>query len=128
MRLLLDTHILLWGASEPGRLSVDVLALLEDDENELFFSAASIWEVALKAGRDRTEFRVDPAVLRRALIDNGYAEVPITGLHAAALGGLPPVHRDPFDRILVAQALIEGITLVTSDAMVARYPGPILRV
>ena len=128
MRLLLDTHILLWGASEPGRLSVDVLALLEDDENELFFSAASIWEVALKAGRDRTEFRVDPAVVRRALIDNGYAEVPITGLHAAALGGLPPVHRDPFDRILVAQALVEGITLVTSDATVARYPGPILRV
>jgi PIN domain nuclease of toxin-antitoxin system len=128
MRLLLDTHILLWGASEPGRLSVDVLALLEDAENELFFSAASIWEVALKAGRDRTELRVDPGVLRRALIDNGYTEVPIMGLHSAALGGLPPVHRDPFDRILIAQALVEGITLVTSDAMVARYPGPILRV
>ena len=128
MRLLLDTHVLLWGASEPGRLSVEVLALLEDDENELFFSAASIWEVALKAGRDRPEFRVDPGVLRRALIDNGYTEVPITGLHAAALGGLPPVHRDPVDRILVAQALVEGITLMTSDAMVARYPGPILRV
>jgi PIN domain nuclease of toxin-antitoxin system len=128
MRLLVDTHILLWGASEPDKLSVQALALLEDNENELLFSAVSIWEVAIKAGQDRAEFRVDPRVFWRALIDNGYMELPVTGRHAAALAGLPPLHRDPFDRMLVAQALVEGITLLTSDSTVARYPGPIQRV
>lgn len=128
MRLLPDTHILLWGANEPDKLSIDARALLEDDENELLFSAASMWEVAIKAGQNRAGFRADAGILRRGLIDNGYLELPVTGRHAVALAGLPPLHRDPFDRMLVAQALVEGITLLTSDATVARYPGPIRRV
>ena len=128
MRLLADTHVLLWGANEPGKLSKIARALLEDNENEILFSAVSIWEVAIKAGQKRPGFRADAGILRRGLIDNGYLELPVTGRHAVALVGLPPLHRDPFDRMLVAQALVEGITLLTSNATVARYPGPIRRV
>jgi PIN domain nuclease of toxin-antitoxin system len=124
MRFLLDTHILLWGASEPEKLSSRATALIEDTENDLLFSAISIWEVALKASR-RTDFLVDPNVLRRDLADNGYVEVPLTSAHILALAGLPAIHKDPFDRMLVAQALVEGATLLTSDATLARYPGPI---
>jgi PIN domain nuclease of toxin-antitoxin system len=124
VRLLLDTHILLWGASEPEKLSTRAATLIEDPENELLFSAISIWEVALKAPR-RADFLVDPSVLRRDLVDNGYAEVPLTSAHALALASLPAIHKDPFDRMLVAQALVDGATLLTSDAILARYPGPI---
>ena len=125
MRLLLDTHILLWGAIEPERLSEGALALLESDGAELIFSAVSIWEIAIQAGQNRDGFRIDPMVLRRALVENGYLELPLTGLHCVGLVALPAIHKDPFDRMLVAQASVEGITLVTSDATVARYPGPI---
>jgi PIN domain nuclease of toxin-antitoxin system len=125
MRLLLDTHILLRGSSEPERLSEATRSLLENPDNELVFSAVSLWEIAIKTGRGRDEFRVDAGLLRRRLFDNGYAELPMTGAHAAALAGLPSIHRDPFDRMLVAQATAEGLTLVTSDPAVANYPGPI---
>ena len=128
MRLLADTHVLLWGANEPDKLSKNAQALLEDNENEILFSAVSIWEVAIKAGQNRAGFRADAGILRRGLIDNGYLELPVTGRHVVALAGLPPLHRDPFDRMLVAQALVEGVTLITSDPIVARYPGPIRRV
>lgn len=124
MRLLLDTHILLWGASEPEKLSSRATALIEDPENDLLFSAISIWEVALKAPR-RADFLIDPSVLRRDLVDNGYAEVPLASTHVLALAGLPAIHKDPFDRMLVAQAIVEGATLLTSDGTLARYPGPI---
>jgi PIN domain nuclease of toxin-antitoxin system len=124
MRLLLDTHLLMWGASEPERLSSHAAALIEDADNRLLFSAASIWEMAIKAAR-RADFPVEPGVLRRNLIDNGYEELPVIGAHALALAGLPSLHKDPFDRMLVAQAMVEGATLLTSDAMLARYPGPI---
>ena len=89
------------------------------------FSAASIWEIAIKRGLGRADFRADPRLLRRGLLDNCYAELPVTSAHAAALDSLPPLHKDPFDRILIAQATIEGVTLLTSDPRVARYPGPI---
>jgi PIN domain nuclease of toxin-antitoxin system len=125
MRFLLDTHILLWGAIEPERLSSAASALIESSNNEIVFSAISLWEVAIKAGQGRTQFRVDAGVLRRSLFDNNYAELPVTGAHAAALGGLPPIHKDPFDRMLIAQAAVEGLTLLTSDRTVAKYPGPI---
>lgn len=91
------------------------------------FSAASVWEVAIKSALGRDDFSVDPRVLRRALLDNGYVELAISGAHAAAVLDLPPIHRDPFDRLLVAQAQVEGIALLTADATVARYPGPIRR-
>ncbi|MGU3538397.1 type II toxin-antitoxin system VapC family toxin [Methylobacterium sp. A54F] len=123
MRLLLDTHLLLWAAAEPHRLSPGALALLDDPANDLVFSAASLWEVAIKSGLGREDFQVDPLVLRAALLANGYEELVISGQHAAAVLRLPAIHRDPFDRILVAQALCEGLTLRTADAAVAAYPG-----
>lgn len=125
MKLLLDTHVLLWAAGQPKRLPATVRALLDDPGNELHFSAASVWEIVIKNGLGRADFQVDARVLRRALLDNGYAELPIDSAHAVAVETLPPVHKDPFDRILVAQAQAEGLILLTLDPVVAKYPGPI---
>ncbi|WP_300755970.1 type II toxin-antitoxin system VapC family toxin [Janthinobacterium sp.] len=125
MKLLLDTHLLLWAAGDPGRLSTVARALIEEVDNELFFSAASLWEISIKRGLGRSDFQVDTRVLRRGLLDNGYSELPIISEHAVAIEGLPPIHKDPFDRMLVAQATVEGITLLTADALVAQYPGPV---
>jgi PIN domain nuclease of toxin-antitoxin system len=125
MKLLLDTHVLLWAAGSPDQLSPDARTLLEDPNNELVFSAASLWEIAIKRRLVRPDFQVDARVLRRGLLDNGYLELSITSEHAVFIDSLPSIHKDPFDRILVAQATVEGITLLTSDALVARYPGPI---
>ena len=125
MKLLLDTHLLLWAAGMPNRLPAQARSLIERPEADLMVSVASLWEVAVKNGLGRTDFVVDPRLLRRGLLENGYVELEVTGAHATAVDLLPPIHKDPFDRILVAQAQIEGLTLLTSDAMVARYPGPI---
>lgn len=125
MKLLLDTQLLLWAAGAPQRLSGQARPLLEDPANELLFSPVSLWEIAIKRGLGRADFQVDARVLRRGLLDNGYAELPLTGEHAVAIEGLPPLHKDPFDRILVAQAMVEGIVLLTADTMVAQYPGPV---
>jgi PIN domain nuclease of toxin-antitoxin system len=125
MRLLLDTHILLWGAIEPERLSRVASALIESPDNEIVFSALTIWEIAIKTGLGRADFRIDAGMLRRSLFDNGYVELAVTGAHAATLAGLPPIHKDPFDRMLVAQAIVEGFTLLTSDPTLAKYPGSI---
>ena len=128
MKLLLDTHILLWAVGAPERLSSRAFAMIDDPDTEPMVSAASLWEVAIKAGLGREDFQVDPAILRRGLLEHGYTELPISGAHATAVARLPHIHKDPFDRILVAQAQLEGITLLTTDAIVARYPGPILNV
>ncbi len=125
MKLLLDTHLLLWAAGEPTRLPRDARVLIETTDNELLFSAASLWEVAIKRSLGRNDFQVDVRLLRRGLLDNGYSELPIASDHVVALESLPPLHKDPFDRILVAQATVEGITLLTIDPLVAQYPGPI---
>ncbi len=125
MRLLLDTHLLLWSAFSAARLPLDAIPLLENPENELNFSAASLWEVAIKSSLGRTDFKVDARLLRRGLLDNGYREIAISSEHAVAIAALPPIHKDPFDRILVAQSLVENVTLVTSDVMVSRYAGSI---
>lgn len=125
MKLLLDTHILLWAAGNPERLSEEAYILLSDQQNELFFSAASIWEIVIKSGLGRDDFQVDVRVLRRGLVDNGYHELSITSQHTIGVDHLPLIHKDPFDRILVAQANVEGITLLTADALVAQYSGPI---
>jgi PIN domain nuclease of toxin-antitoxin system len=125
LKLLLDTHLLLWAAGEPDRLPLAALAEIENPENELLFSPASLWEIAIKRGLGRDDFQVDPRLLRRGLFDNGYHDLPITSEHALAIDGLPAIHKDPFDRILVAQATVEGIILLTMDDLVARYPGPI---
>lgn len=128
MKLLLDTHLLLWAAGSPGQLPAAARALLEDPHNELLFSAASLWEIAIKRGLGRPDFQVDARVLRRGLLDNGYQELAIGSEHAVSIDSLPPLHKDPFDRMLVAQATVEGITLLTADTWVAQYPGPIRQV
>lgn len=125
MKLLLDTHVLLWAAGSPAQLPPAARASLEDPDNELMFSAASLWEIAIKRGLGRADFQVDARVLRRGLLDNGYLELSITSEHAVFIDSLPAIHKDPFDRILIAQATVEGITLLTADALIAQYPGPI---
>jgi PIN domain nuclease of toxin-antitoxin system len=125
MNLLLDTHLLLWAAATPERLSKEASTMIQNRENRLYFSAVSIWEITIKRGLGRADFRVDPALLRRGLVENGYDELPVTSTHAIEIGRLPEMHKDPFDRMLVAQAGSEGLLLLTSDALVARYPGPI---
>lgn len=128
MKLLLDTQLLLWAAGQPERLSTRAKRQLNDPDNELLFSAASLWEITIKTSLGRDDFRVEPRVLRRGLLDNGYVELPITSEHAVNVDALPPLHKDPFDRLLLAQALVEGITLLTADAQLARYRGPVRKV
>lgn len=128
MKLLLDTHLLLWAAGEPDRVPKPARLLLSDPGNELLFSVASLWEIVIKNGLGRPDFRVNARLLRRGLLDNGYSELPILSEHAVAVDSLPPLHKDPFDRILVAQATVEGIILLTVDSIVADYTGPVQRV
>lgn len=128
MKLLLDTQILLWAAGRPDRLSAAARRLLDSPRNELLFSAASFWEISIKKTLGREDFQVEPRLLRRGLLDNGYSELPVTSQHAVSIDGLPLLHKDPFDRLLLAQALSEGITLVTGDAQLARYPGSVRKV
>jgi PIN domain nuclease of toxin-antitoxin system len=128
MKFLLDTQLLLWAAGQPERLSMPARKQLNDPKNELFFSAASLWEITIKKSLGREDFRVEPRLLRRGLVDAGYTELPITSEHAVNVDSLPNLHKDPFDRILVAQAFTEGFTLLTADAQLARYPGPVRKV
>ncbi|WP_369695410.1 type II toxin-antitoxin system VapC family toxin [Jiella marina] len=128
MNLLVDTHLVLWAAGAPDRLSAEAHSLLADDENNLYFSAASLWEITIKAGLGRDDFVVDPRLLRAGLLDNGWRELPITSEHVVSTGALPLIHKDPFDRLLIAQASSEGFLLLTSDKMVSRYTGPIRKV
>ena len=128
MILLLDTHLLLWAAATPEKLSANARQMINDDSNTLWFSAASLWEIAIKRGLERPDFQVNPVQLRRGLLDNGYQELAVSGLHALAVEHLPPIHKDPFDRMLVAQAAAEGVLLLTADEKVAVYGGAVLRV
>ena len=125
MKLLLDTHVLLWAAGAPQRLPPDARDLMLAPATELVYSAASLWEIAIKNGLGRASFSVDPRLLRRNLLEHEYRELAISGAHAIAVDLLPAIHSDPFDRILVAQAQVEGLTLLTADETLARYPGPI---
>ncbi len=128
MKLLIDTHLILWAAGSPERLSPAARELMADSGNELVFSAASLWEIAIKRGLGRTDFTVEPRQLRRGLIDNGWVELAISGAHAVAIDGLPSIHKDPFDRLLVAQAQVEGMPLLTADNAAAANGGPVRRV
>jgi PIN domain nuclease of toxin-antitoxin system len=128
MKLLLDTHLLLWAAQGVEHLPLDARKLMGEPENELLFSVASLWEIVIKCGLGREDFKVDSRILRRCLLDNGYRELPILSEHVVAIAALPPIHKDPFDRMLVAQAIVEGITLLTADVQLAKYPGPVQRV
>jgi PIN domain nuclease of toxin-antitoxin system len=128
VKLLLDTQLLLWAAGQPEQLSPAARKLLDEPENELVFSAASLWEIAIKSALGREDFQVEPRVLRRGLLDNGYIELPVSSQHAVNIDGLPAIHKDPFDRLLLAQAQTEGMILLTSDAMLAKYPGAVRKV
>jgi PIN domain nuclease of toxin-antitoxin system len=128
LKLLLDTHLLLWAAGQPERLSQDARDVLLKPENMLLYSAASLWEIAIKRGLGRADFQVDLRLLRGGLLENGYEELPVRGEHTLALDTLPALHKDPFDRILIAQARVEQVLLVTSDALLLGYGGPIRKV
>ena len=125
MRVLLDTHILIWASKARSRVPAAAQALMDQPGVTNIFSVASIWETAIKFALNRADFRLDPQVFRRSLLDNGYEELTITAPHAIAAGALPPLHRDPFDRILVAQAGTEGCLLLSSDPLVTQYAGSI---
>jgi len=124
MRLLLDTHLLLGAAAGSG-LSEAATNLIADLGNALWFSPASIWEIAIKSSLGKADFTVDAALFRRELLDSGYEELPITSAHAAGVATLPDMHRDPFDRMLISQAIVEGMVLLTADRVILQYPGPI---
>jgi PIN domain nuclease of toxin-antitoxin system len=121
MRLLVDTHLLLWAAASSRRLPQAARRLLEDPANEVLFSAASLWEIVIKAALRKSDFKVDVALLRPALVGMGFSELPVSGAHAQRLASLPPVHKDPFDRMLVAQSLAEPLVLLTNDRVLAGY-------
>jgi PIN domain nuclease of toxin-antitoxin system len=123
MRVLLDTELLLWAAAEPRRLSRDIRDLLQSVDNEPLFSPASIWEIGSKAALGRSDFKIEPRGFRRALLDNGYVELPITSRHAVAVLEITTELSDIFDRLLVAQSIVERVPLLTSDPVVARYSG-----
>jgi PIN domain nuclease of toxin-antitoxin system len=127
MRLLIDTHLLLWTAARSRRLPREARRLLEDPANDVFYSAASLWEIAIKASLRRSDLKVDLALLRPALAVMGLLELPVSGAHAERLASLPAIHKDPFDRMLVAQSLSEPLILLTNDAALAAY-GEVVRV
>jgi PIN domain nuclease of toxin-antitoxin system len=128
MRLLVDTHLLLWASEASPRLSRGARKLISDPANDLIFSVASIWEISIKHAKGLSSFHAHPGTVWKGLLRNGYRELAVLGKHAVAAGDLPEIHKDPFDRILIAQATVEGLILLTSDTTVARYPGPIRKV
>ena len=125
MRLLLDTHLLVWAMGSPQRLPHGLVPMLEDPFNVPVYSVASLWELVIKQALGRPDFSVQPALLRRALLDGGWQELQIEAHHGLAVASLPPLHRDPFDRLLLAQANAEGLLLITTGQHLASYPGPV---
>lgn len=121
MRLLLDTHVLLWALAEPERLDGDTRAVLEDAGNDVLFSAASLWEIAIKAGLGRPDFTVEPDVVLHAARATGFVELPVRAQATVLVARLPPYHRDPFDRLLIAQAMAEAVQLYTADPLLPPY-------
>ena len=121
MRILLDTHLLLWAMAASRKLPRAVSTQLLDPGNEVYYSAASLWEIAIKSGLRRKDFRIGPGALMAALRDSGFLELPITAVHAIGVAQLPAVHKDPFDRLLVAQSMAEPMTLLTNDATLGDY-------
>jgi PIN domain nuclease of toxin-antitoxin system len=128
VKLLLDTHILLWSAGQPDKLSARAKSLLLDPSNSLYFSSASIWEIVIKRGLARDDFKVDPVRLLKQLVINGYEEVAVSSDHTLAVDTLPVLHKDPFDRILIAQARTEGMVLLTADEQVMSYGDAVMKV
>ena len=125
MHLLLDTHLLVWAMGSPERLPTGLVDMLEDPGHIPVFSVASLWELVIKSALNRPDFSVQPGLLRRTLLESGWQELAVQAQHVFAVADLPPLHRDPFDRLLLAQAKAEGLLLITADQQLAAYPGPI---
>ena len=125
MRILLDTQLLLWSVASSRRLPKPARALILDPENDAFYSAASVWEIAIKSALRRKDFKADPVALVRAFGQSGFSALPVTATHAARVAALPAIHRDPFDRLLIAQSFSEPMTFLTNDSILARY-GPLV--
>ena len=121
MRLLLDTHVLLWALSDSKRLPAETRDLIASADNEILFSAASIWEIAIKAQLARAEFGVDPETIIDAARETGFTELAVSAQHAAGVAKLPLHHKDPFDRMLISQALTEPARLLTADRTLGAY-------
>lgn len=128
MKFLLDTHFVIWIPIDDRRISRTARGLLNNPAHEFLFSSASLWELAIKRTQRGADFAYDPRGIRRQMLANGYEELAVDGSHAVSVDGLPPIHKDPFDRLLIAQAMVEGITLLTADSTIAKYPGPIRKV
>jgi len=124
-RLLVDTQLLLWNVSGSRRLPARVARLFRDGRHQFFYSAASLWEIAIKAALGRDDFVADAAAILETLGENGFHELWVTARHAAAVSRLPPIHGDPFDRMLIAQAISEPMALVTTDERLAAYPATV---
>ncbi len=123
LRLLIDTHVFLWFTSNPQALVEDTFFAIEDPENDVFVSAAAAWEISIKHAKGKLSLPLEPAVYVRTRIKElGFTPLAITLEHALAAASLPSIHADPFDRIMVAQAQAESLTLVTRDAQLLRYP------
>jgi PIN domain nuclease of toxin-antitoxin system len=118
VRLLVDTHLLVWWVAG-RRLSRETAALIADPANEVFASAASIWELTIKAGLGRID--VDPGAFVQKLESGGFTALPVTSRHAVAVAELPDIHRNPFDRLLVAQSRVEQMSLLTHDKALSGY-------
>lgn len=125
MKILLDSHLLVWLVAASEKLPNTARFLMEAPENQLYFSAASIWELTIKYAAGRSDFTFPPAVLQQTLLDSDFVELPITSTHGLVGGMLPSIHKDPFDRILIAQAIAEDMVFMTSDETIAQYEGPI---
>lgn len=125
MRLLLDTHILLWLADKPERLPISVLDLLKEPTTELVFSVVNIWEVGIKFSLGKPAFQVDPSMLLLRCRSEKLTELPVLAEHSLQVPRLPLIHRDPFDRILIAQAIVEGLTFLTADTQLGAYADPV---
>jgi PIN domain nuclease of toxin-antitoxin system len=128
MIFLLDTQIAVWALFDDPRLEQTAREILNGPGNEFRFSVCSIWEIAIKRALNKPGFQHDPREIRRYLLRNGCEELTVQGEHAIAAGSLAPIHQDPFDRMLIAQAMVEGITLLTADAVIAQYPGSIRKI
>jgi PIN domain nuclease of toxin-antitoxin system len=128
LKVLLDTQIVLWAAVAPERLSPRAHEILTAPDTEVTFSVVSVWEVAIKNGLRRHDFPISPDLLRDTALDTGWEELPVLARHAIAVANLPLIHGDPFDRLLVAQARVESMELVTSDRTLWRYGDPVRRV
>lgn len=126
MKILLDTQMVIWATFWPELLPTQARQLIADEDNEIYFSPASLWEVAIKSAQNRPDFQVDSKALRSQLLERDYHEIAITGLHTTAVSDLPMIHKDPFDRLLLAQSKEEGVNLVTSDEKLSNYPAPVI--